>query len=174
MHKTTYPFLFVICLFLTGCSTIRSSVNYTNGTSCLEEGDYANAVIYLKKAVQLDPCMSRNQTNLSAAYCALGEFDMAWYHARLAVICIEINPNQKNQPAYTNFFSLYNHCVKEKGLDRVGTLLEEVIDKLGKPDFSRQSDDGTEEDLFYGIYGMRFKDGKLVSCELIELSTEIL
>jgi tetratricopeptide (TPR) repeat protein len=73
---------FVVILGLTGCATVSSSLQYTQGTNALERGDFPRAAELLTEAVRLDPDVSRNRNNLAAALFELGRLDEGWWAPR--------------------------------------------------------------------------------------------
>lgn len=152
-------FLLASTLILSsGCSIVRSSFNYTQGTECLERGEYSAAIDYLTKAVELDPSTSKNQNNLAAAYAAVGDLDQAWYHSRQAVLCPDDNPT-----AVMAFWSLYYNYVSCRGLDQNGVSIDDVLNKLGHPDVMVKNSDGTMISMEYGLAVIEFKNGTLIN-----------
>lgn len=158
MYKLTIPFFLSVALILSGCSGIRSSLKYTEGSECLYKGDYRGAIEHLEKAVQLDPTMSRNQNNLALAYKLTGNWDKAWYHSRQAVLCPQDNP-----PAIYTFWTIYEVCVRNRGLDEEGATLHDVVSKLGPPDIMFVGKEITS--CVYGLCLMVFEKNKLTKCE---------
>src|ERR1700688_2374343 len=101
--KNVYIFLLILIIpLLSNCAGIRSSINYTKGTECLEKGDFEGARSYLEEACRLDPSMSRNHNNLACTYLELDEIDKAWYSARQAAF---LDPT--NKAAVITFTSLF-------------------------------------------------------------------
>lgn len=147
----------LVSLVFTGCSTISSSYHYTSGTQCLERGDYAGAIVELEQAVELDPEMARNHSNLSYAYLCNQELDKAWYHSRQAVLC-----PYKDDAGYGNFSNICKLMIIDPKLNEPGTPIEEIRTKLGEPDI--EMDNGSMITYLYGCCAMEFKEGKLVKC----------
>lgn len=158
MSQAVFLLFASIGLILSGCSTIASSINYTQGTECLEQGDYQGAIKHLEKAVELDPTMSRNQNNLCIAYLKVGNMEKAWYHSRQAVYHA-----REATPANFVFYQIYKDYVRNRGLDTEGTSIQDVISKLGEPDVLIYVEEKTI--CIYGICTMEFRHGKLIRCE---------
>lgn len=151
----------VFCCIFFSCSTISSSFHYTKGTQSLGRGDVSQAIIELKKAVDLDPLMARNHTNLSAAYMLNDEIENGWYHVRQATL----SPFQ-DKCSLIAFLSVYDKLVKEQNLDQPGTSIEEIVSKLGEPDHIKRID--SRSILYiYGVCIMNFQDEKLVESSFL-------
>jgi hypothetical protein len=143
---------------LTGCSLVSSSVHYTKGTESLERGDYANAIVELRQAVELCPDLPRNHINLRCAYILVGEHYKGWYCLEQARLCVDEEARQNY-----NFAWACKKYMKAQEVDKEGTPLEEVLAKLGTPDSRVESTDG-ETTCVYGACVMTFRDDKLTSC----------
>lgn len=156
MKHRLLPLLAVV---LTSCSTVASSFHYTRGTECLDRGDCEGAIKELTKAVELDPEMARNHTNLSFAYLSCNHYDKAWYHIRQAVLC----PYQ-DSAGYINFMNLCQAMVINPKLNEPGTPLEEVRRKLGEPDIEINNDKTLT--YIYGLCVMEFEEGQLIKCTI--------
>lgn len=165
-NKNIVVLLLIVMGLSTGCSVISSSLEYGEGTQCLEMGNYSGAIEHLEKAVQLDPSMSRNQNNLASAYLGSGNIQKAWYHSRQAVLC-----KYCDAVALATFAQLYNFCVKKQNLDLKGTALDEVLCRLGQPDLRREEKEVIN--LMYGRCVMMFSKGKLVECSFKMLPHEL-
>lgn len=150
----------ILCLSLFGCCGIASSINYTKGTESLVNEDYAQAIYYLKKAVDLNPDMARNHNNLAYAYTHVGEYDKAWWHARQAVL---IDPYHVE--SLHNFESLWVKLSIENGID-IGSAFSEIIKVLGTPDIEIegvQKDGTVHRVLMYGTLSLKIENEKLSS-----------
>lgn len=137
---------------LVSCNILRSSINYTRGTQCLDTGDSEQAIEYLEEAVRLDPDFARNHTNLAAAYTQNGEYEKAWIHIRKSMFC-----KYPDKCGETSFRSFYRQWVTERGKDKLGTSCEEIVSSLGEPDMILSH--GNQ--FVYGICIMTFKNGIL-------------
>ncbi len=153
---------------LSSCNCVRSSLEYTMGTQCLDEGNPAEAIIHLKKAVELDPTMSRNQANLATAYIKVGDWENAWYHARKGVLC-----NDANDIALIIFLNTYGQMVVAKGLNKVETPYIVIRKALGEPDVCT-IEHGEENPRFarYGACHMYFSDGVLKDLLVVGFADE--
>jgi tetratricopeptide (TPR) repeat protein len=145
----------LLILTLTGCNSIRSSINYTKGTECLMNDQYSEAVVYLEKAVELDADMGRNHLNLAAAYLQQGECSKAWIAIRNALSCSY--PDELTEQAFPYF---YTRCVRDQGIDKLGTSEEDIKMKLGAPDIILLA--GNQYQYVYGLCIMTFQEGKLI------------
>ncbi|HUR21655.1 MAG TPA: tetratricopeptide repeat protein [Vicinamibacterales bacterium] len=120
--------MLAMVLALAGCSTVASSLQYTQGTNALEHGDYERAATLLKEAVRLDPEVSRNRNNLAGALFELGRVEEGWPHVRKAV---QLEP--------TNTFAVQN-CTRyllallDKANLKIGAPKADVMKVLGTPD----------------------------------------
>lgn len=143
---------------LTGCGTIASSVNYTMGTQALGEGRYDEAVSKLEKAVELDPDMGRNHTNLAAAYGVSGDLEKHWIHCRKATLCKYPCPLMKLE-----FPSICEPKLAKNGLKKEGTPYSLLVQDLGEPD--RISYDANKKMICcqYGLLVFMLKDEKVNS-----------
>lgn len=145
----------VLVLFAIGCSTVGSSLQYTEGTKAVERGDHEAAVGFFREAVRLEPGFSRNHNNLAASLFELGRVDEGWPHVRKAV-----------QLDNTNVFAAANSkryiifLLERSGLD-TGSKIEEVRAALGNPDDVSQ----IGECLWYqyGFSAICFKSGVFTS-----------
>lgn len=154
----SYAFILIgMCGILTGCSTVVSTCYYTQGTGRLTQGDYEGAIKKLEKAVKFDPTTPKNLHNLAVAYIAAGNVEQAWYYSRKAVLC-----GNTEQMFIQMFEDLANLLIRKQGLNTEGTALEEVLSKLGDPDYLKQ--EGNLAKLSYGLIQMTFSEGKLVNC----------
>jgi len=145
--------ILLVPLFSTGCSTVESSLNYTEGTKALEAGQYDAAIVHLEKAVALDPALARNHNNLASAYFAKGRIREGWPHVRRAVILAP-----RDQAAQGNF-SRYFKTMIDKGLVKKG-LSEAVIKRnLGTPDGTLNR--GKETLWQYGMIALYFEGGRM-------------
>jgi tetratricopeptide (TPR) repeat protein len=151
-------FIFIVSSYLlSGCSTVASSIHYTNGTQCLERGDYSTSVNELEMAVELDPSRARNYTNLSAAYIAIGDGEKSWYCCRQAVRC----PYDDGGICRMAFAPHYRARIAEPGLNKIGTSWEDIHKNLGDPDEYQEDANGQISSCTYGVFDMFFSDGKL-------------
>lgn len=123
----------------------------------MQKGDHQGAIVALKKAVELDPELGRNHTNLCAAYILAGDEENGWVHARKSVL--NNTPDANSKQLYAIFC---DKLIKQKGLDQPGTTLDDIINALGEPDaiFTTNS----TVTYRYGTCTMIFKDDKLISC----------
>lgn len=150
--------ILLIGSLLTGCDACYSSMHYTNGTACLDRGDYEQAVVELTCAVELDPALARNYSNLAAACIGVGDYESAWCYLRQAVLCRYQDP-----VANRNFRKVCSNRLAQKNLDCCGTSYEEISECLGTPDDIEYSDNGSVAFCSYGTYVMEFSDNKLVT-----------
>lgn len=137
----------------TGCMAIGSTLNYTLGSQCLIDKEYNEAVVYLERAVELDPDMGKNHQNLAMAYLQLADYDKAWIHLRKALQC-------KYPDAYAarkTFPSFYQCYVTNQGIDELGTSRDAITTQLGEPDMILAH--GNQ--YVYGLCIMTFEDDKL-------------
>jgi len=148
-----------LALILAGCSTVESSLNYTEGTRALSAGQYDLAIDHFKKAVELDPNISRNQNNLAAAYFEKGQIRNGWPHVRRAVML-----DLRNQAAQRNF-SRYFRALIDKGMVKKGYSQTVIRTNLGTPD--RILERGEETIWQYGIVGLRFKNGQMADYDFV-------
>jgi tetratricopeptide (TPR) repeat protein len=153
--KITLLLLLALAI-LTGCNTIRSSFNYTEGTQLLEQGEYQAAVPYLEKAVTLGPDFAKNRTNLAYAYWKSGARKAAWEQVRAALFS-----KYQDGLSSTLFRAIYNDYVTERGLDKTGVSEQTLFDKLGPPDLMLYSSDGTVHEWLYGGAMFYLKEEKL-------------
>ena len=142
-----------LSLALVSCAASESSLDYTRGTEALDERRWDDAVVYLKKAVELDPGMSRNHNNLAAAYFELGRLQEGWPEVREAV-----NLDPRNESARLNFLRYFEAMKKQSDL-QIGDSFDAVEWKLGSPD-QRTNKDGVVW-WRYGHAGLAFEDGHL-------------
>jgi Tfp pilus assembly protein PilF len=156
IHKITYIVLFIT---LSACSGIKSSLAYTEGTQCLDRKDYVNAINHLENAVALDPTLSRNHTNLCAAYMGVNNVPKAWEHARAAVLCKYKGDGSED----LNFIKFYNILIRHK-LDQPGQSYSEITAQLGIPDSITMYDNTMI--VTYGICDMTFESEKLTKCSV--------
>lgn len=143
----------LIPLFYSGCSTVESSLSYTEGTKALEAGQYDAAISHLEKAVELDPALARSHNNLASAYFAKGEFRKGWPHVRKAVMLAP-----RDQAAQKNF-SLYFKTMIDRGLVKVGLAEAAITKNLGKPD--NTFDQGQKTLWQYGMVALYFEKGRM-------------
>lgn len=138
---------------LMGCSTVSSSLSYTEGTKALENKNYAEAIPALEKAVELDPSLARNHNNLAAAYFEVGRIYDGWPHVRKAVL---LEPRQDVFVA--NFRRYMIALIKDHAAEK-GMSEDQVRAKLGSPDGTKQ----VKECMYwqYGAAALCFKDGVL-------------
>ena len=134
---------------------VRSSIKYTQGTEALTNGDYQKAADFLAQAVQLDPELSRNHANYSAALYELGRYAERWPHARKAVLL-----DHENRQAQNNSRRYIKKILADGGLN-TGATLEQVISVLGEPDSIGEQ--GECSWYQYGISALCFKDGVFAS-----------
>lgn len=156
--KLVQFFLITFLAFLSGCSVISSSIHYTKGTECLEQGDYEKAVVELKQAVELDPEFPRNHINLRCAYINMGEHFKGWCCLERARLC----HNEKERKCY-NFAWNCKKYMQAQEVDTKGTPLNNVLNKLGTPD-SRIDTNNGETICVYGACTLTFKDDQLTTC----------
>lgn len=147
--------LALLAFAATGCSIVSGSMDFTNGTRCLNEGNYEEARVYLEKATEKLPELSRNHNNLAYAYLQLGDWDRAGYHYRQMMLCDYITPDQE-----FNFNNLYVKKLKSLGYDKPGLTEAEVIANLGEPDWIEVDGDSTS--FQYGLYLIEFKNHVVV------------
>lgn len=162
--KAQTTLLIISSFILTGCGMVSSSIHYTKGTRCLENGDYKSAAFELEQAVELDPTLGRNHTNLACAYQQLGEFQKTWYHTRQAVLC-----EYKDAAGPLFFVKQCELLIIKPGLDQPGTPLEVIIDTLGSPDIIENNEQDNEIFYIYGLCLMKFKDRKLTACKFMTI-----
>lgn len=158
MKKLHILSLLLVISSLYGCSCIQSSIHFTQGTRCLEEGNFQEARIHLEKACELEPRLSRYHNNLAHAYLHLGEIDKAWYQARQAAF---LDPG--NYEAVTTFKSLLNQLIQSHNIKH-GSSKEEVENAFGEPDDFLE---GSNDVIQYGLCILLFKEGKLVGKSMI-------
>ena len=150
-----------LALVLTGCRTVESSLNYTEGTRALEAGDKEGAILHLEKAVRLDPTLARNHVNLAAAYFESGRMQEGWPHVRKAVI---LEP--RNEAAQNNFRRYFKHFI-DTGLIKMGDSVADVEKTLGEPDSTTRRG---EQDLWqYGMVAVYFKDRRVSGYQNMDL-----
>lgn len=161
--KNMSTHLLAISLFiLSGCSTIVSSYHYTTGTQHLDCGNYHEAISELEQAVELDPTMARNHTNLSYAYSKINNEEKAWYHNRQATRC----PYSDGLCVLQFRLYYYQKMIVDKGFDKPGTPWEEISNNLGEPDEYQVNENGEIISCYYGICKMTFSNGLLTSCDI--------
>jgi tetratricopeptide (TPR) repeat protein len=153
--------LSLLPLLFSGCATVKSSLNYTDGTRALEAGDYDTAIVHLEKAVQLDPGLSRNHNNLAAAYLAKGRIRDAWPHVRKAVI---LQP--RNTAAHGNFRRCFGGLI-DLTLVKEGDSQDTIAHNLGQPDSTLNRGDDVQWQ--YGMVAIYFRDGRLIGFRDMEL-----
>lgn len=107
---------------------IRSSIKYTQGTEALSKGDYQRAADLLAEAVQLDPKLSRNHANYSAALFELGRYSEGWPHARKVVLL-----DHSNWQAQNNSRRYIKKLLADANLN-TGASLKQIVSALGEPD----------------------------------------
>jgi tetratricopeptide (TPR) repeat protein len=107
---------------------VRSSIKYTQGTEALAKGNYQEAADLLAEAVQLDPELSRNHANYSAALFELGRYAEGWPHARKAVLL-----DHANWQAQNNSRRYIKKLLADAKLN-TGATLQQVTSVLGEPD----------------------------------------
>ncbi len=156
-------------LMFTSCNTAASSIYFYKGTQCLQEGNFEQAIVDLKKAVELNPTYARNHVNLCAAYMIIGDDEKAWYHSRQSRMCRYGDNSSEKQ--FENQCDRYIH---KPGLDRPGTSYEEVISKLGAPDLFCEASDSTRKVITYGTFMMIFDEGKLIECRSYTSTSTLL
>lgn len=143
-------------LLFTACSTANSSFHYTKGTEYLDQCNYPEAIYELQQAVDLDPAMARNHTNLSVAYRSYNNYDAAWYHCRQAVRSPYDDGLCKMQ------FAEYCHLLIIKpGLNRPGTSVIDIFSKLGFPDDVSEDENHQIVHCTYGLCEMSFENSLL-------------
>lgn len=160
MNKFVRLFSVTLVLIFTSCSTCSSSIAYTEGTQYLEKKDYSNAINCLEKAVALDPTVSRNHTNLCAAYMGVKNIQKAWEHARAATLCA-----YKDDSADINFRNFYNALIRNK-YDQPGKSFEDITTQLGSPDILKDGLTEGDKIVIYGNCEMNFVSNKLTTCVL--------
>lgn len=146
------------CFFI-GCACVTSSYHYTRGTEALNNGDFPQAISELEQAVQLDPSLARNRTNLAAAYFANNELEKGWYNCRQSVRCPYDDGLCKIQ-----FMALCQKFIVEPGLNVPGTMWEEISAKLGAPDDLVEGENHQIVSCTYGTCEMSFSHGRLATC----------
>jgi len=154
-------FILFWALALTGCSTVKSSLNYTKGTAALKERDYDTAIVHLEKAVQLDPTDSKSHNNLACAYFETGRIKEGWPHVRHAVI---LRP--KNAYAQENFRRYFSKLIHDGDVKK-GYSEALIVQNLGEPDNVLKRRDGTLWQ--YGMVALYFKDGQVTGFNNMEL-----
>lgn len=135
--------ILLVPLFSTGCSTVKSSISYTEGTEALQAGQYDTAIAHLERAVALDPEVARNHNNLASAYFAKGRIRDGWTHVRKAVIYAP-----RDQSGQMNFGRYFKTMI-DRGLVKNGLTEATVIKNLGQPDGKSKQGETT-----YWQYGM--------------------
>ncbi len=145
-------FCLLMIIIATSCNSISSSLNYSKGTECLEKGDYEEAVASLEKAVELDPDMGRNHTNLATAYAASGEWDKAWKQSRTG-----LKAKYPDEHGLKSFDSIYKAYVTSRGIDKIGNSRKMIEERLGPPDMVLANGDQYK----YGLVIMTFKNDVL-------------
>lgn len=155
------PLILLILTLTTGCATISSSFYFTKGSQFLQQGDYERAIVELEKAVEEDPSMARNHTNLAAAYFANGDLQKAWYQSRQAV-----RAPYQDGISQLQFKGYYKSFIVDQGLNKKGVSFEEVSAKLGLPDELTKNEAKSTIFCVYGTCRMSFIDGLLVNCSL--------
>lgn len=156
--------ILVTCTLLAGCGTVASSLQYTQGTKCLESGDYQSAITCLNESVRLDPDMKRTHTNLSVAYLKTGDVENAWYHARQGTLAKYGNESETRN-ALINLRSHWSLFKKEYQFGK-GTSKEDIVSILGEPDDFQENKN--KSGLSYGTLSLLFEDDKLVSDKIVE------
>ena len=147
-------------LVLAGCATVASSLQYTEGTKAMEQGDFEKAATLLAEAVRLDPEVSRNQNNLAGALFELGRIEEGWPHARKAVI---LDP--RNEYAAMNCKRYIVAMLRKSNLD-VGSKKADVVRALGQPDDSLV--DGKCTWFQYGSSAICFEGEKFAGLQDME------
>lgn len=130
---------------------VRSSLKYTQGTEALTRGDYQEAADLLAEAVKLDPTLSRNHANYSAALFELGRYAEGWPHARKAVLL-----DHENWQAQNNSRRYIKKLLADANLN-TGADIQEIVSVLGEPDSIGQQGECTWYQ--YGISALCFKNG---------------
>lgn len=120
----------LMLLTLTGCATVSSSMQYTQGTAAMQRGDFQRAVELLEEAVRLDPNVSRNRNNLAGALFELGRLEDGWPHVRKAV---QLDPQN---PFASQNCTRYLLTLMDKAGVHVGASRVSVLSALGEPDVS--------------------------------------
>jgi tetratricopeptide (TPR) repeat protein len=134
MKRFVAPLVVFTSVLLAATSThaqmkwLRSSAKYTQGTEALANGQYQEAAALLAEAVEMDPSLSRNHANYSAALFELGRYSDGWPHARKAVL---LDP--ENLPAQSNSRRYIQKLLQDAGL-QIGAPVDEVVRALGEPD----------------------------------------
>lgn len=134
---------------------VRSSMKYTQGTEALTNGDFQKAADLLAQAVQLDPDLSRNHANYSAALFELGRYTEGWQHARKAVLL-----DHENWQAQNNSRRYIKKLLADADLN-TGSTLEQIVSVLGNPDSVGEQGECTWYQ--YGISALCFKSGVFAS-----------
>jgi tetratricopeptide (TPR) repeat protein len=147
-------------LFSIGCSTVESSLNYTEGTKALQAEQYDSAIVHLEKAVALEPKIARNHNNLASAYYAKGRIRDGWPHVRKAVMLAP-----RDQFAQGNF-SRYFKTMIDKGLVKEGLSEATITKNLGAPDSTLNRDQETFWQ--YGMVALTFKGGRVAGFKHME------
>lgn len=164
--KLVELFLIVTLVLFTGCSVVNSSVHYTKGTESLERGDYETAIVQLKHAVELCPELPRNHINLRCAYILVGEHYKGWYCLEQARLCMDEEARRNY-----NFAWACKKYMKSQEVDKEGTPLQIVLEKLGTPD-SREDRENGETICVYGACTLTFKDDLLITCTYASKSSK--
>ena len=134
---------------------VRSSFKYTRGTEALAKGQYREAADLLAEAVRLDPSMSRNHTNYSAALFELGRYTEGWPHARRAVLL-----DHENWQAQNNNRRYIKKLLADANLN-TGATLQQIVSVLGAPD--SVGEQGGCIWYQYGISALCFEEGVFTS-----------
>lgn len=144
--------ILVLAFTFTACSTVSSSLKYTEGTKALEAGDFERAAVLLYEATELDPGLSRNHNNLASALFELDRLEEGWPHVRQAV---ELDPRNKHAAHNSRRYIV---ALLQKADLNTGASKEDIVRALGEPD----GRDAGEECIWYryGISGLCFKENR--------------
>lgn len=142
---------FAICsaAIFTGCDTLATRKYYRNGTICLKNGDYQEAICNLKQAARLDPSLSCHHQNLAAAYFLSGDIQAAWYYSRQAVRCRPCSPE-----SVVLFHDILGKYCIENNLNFGKKRCYDILGFLGDPDEIHLND--TIATYVYGMTAFEF------------------
>lgn len=134
---------------LSSCDNLAALKYYQNGTVCLRNGDYEEAICNLKEAARIDPSMSYHHQNLAAAYFLSGDIQAAWYYSRQAVRCRPCSPE-----SVILFNDILGQYCMENELELGKKRCYDILGFLGDPDEIHLS--GTITTYVYGMTAFEF------------------
>lgn len=150
--KTKIIFLLMM-LILNSCTTIKAKKAYDDALEQYEEENYEDAIVHLKKTIELCPESAKYYYSITLVYFEKGDLVKSWEYCRKTLQCPE--PPDEAFFTFEQIFGLM--CSNFKIIE--GMPEEKLIERLGQPDKVIVSDNPEEKAMIYGISLFYIKQG---------------